>query len=88
MALETCTECGQAVSTRARTCPHCGAPAPSRARRKAMLVALAALVTGVCVALTTSTANHSRDASVVWVVVAAIIVATGAVLFSVLKRRG
>lgn len=30
MPLTTCRECGQTVSTEARSCPHCGAPSPSR----------------------------------------------------------
>lgn len=28
MALTSCVECGQQISTNARTCPHCGAPGP------------------------------------------------------------
>ena len=29
MALTTCRECGQTVSSEARSCPHCGVPSPS-----------------------------------------------------------
>ena len=88
MALEKCSECGQAVSTRARACPHCGAPAPSCGRRQRMGLALAALVTGVSVALTTGTANHSRGPGIEWAIVTAVVLATVAVLFLVLGRRG
>ena len=29
MALTSCAECGQQVSTSAKACPHCGAPGPA-----------------------------------------------------------
>lgn len=29
MSVQPCRECGQNVSTEARTCPRCGAPAPA-----------------------------------------------------------
>lgn len=34
MALTTCKDCGQQVSTSAKTCPHCGTPAPSKKKAK------------------------------------------------------
>lgn len=32
MAIQTCRECGEDVSTEAESCPHCGATAPTRER--------------------------------------------------------
>lgn len=34
MAMTTCTECGNQVSTEAKTCPHCGTSAPAKKKGK------------------------------------------------------
>ena len=35
--LKQCRDCGQEVSTKARTCPNCGAPKPTKASKKGCL---------------------------------------------------
>ncbi|WP_412514572.1 MULTISPECIES: zinc-ribbon domain-containing protein [Shewanella] len=36
MALVKCKECGEEVSTKAKTCPKCGAKAPTKQYRTAI----------------------------------------------------
>lgn len=68
--MTVCTDCGQPVSTRARTCPTCGAPGPSidvtqerkpksQGLRNALLVAL--LVLGLTTVALTITFRPSSD---------------------------
>jgi hypothetical protein len=35
--MKQCRDCGQAVSTKAKTCPNCGAPKPAKASKKGCL---------------------------------------------------
>lgn len=88
MALTKCSECGQQVSTKARTCPHCGAPSPGSGVRAALLPAVVALVAGLLVALTVGSANRGpggEDVTMSFVIGGLITVL--AVVAAMLKRR-
>ena len=44
MALRTCRECGQSVSTSAKKCPHCGARNPALSKSFLIFVVVFALI--------------------------------------------
>jgi hypothetical protein len=49
MALRKCRDCGNRVSTKAKTCPNCGAPAAAHVGRAGVAV-VALIATGLFVA--------------------------------------
>jgi hypothetical protein len=52
MAMQPCRECGQSVSTEAKSCPHCGVAKPApRSRNYSVLGFYAALAVGVALLL-------------------------------------
>lgn len=54
MAMTTCRECSEPVSTEAATCPSCGAGSPTSAahgRRQALILAACALLALVAIAV-------------------------------------
>jgi hypothetical protein len=59
MALKSCRECGQKVSTEAPTCPHCGAKDPTRTRRSGGGIAL--ILIGFIVVLGVIGANNNSN---------------------------
>lgn len=44
MALKTCRECGQSVSSSARVCPHCGTRSPTSSPTTALIIAVVVTV--------------------------------------------
>jgi DNA-directed RNA polymerase subunit RPC12/RpoP len=58
MAVKKCSECGEKVSSTAKTCPHCGAKGPAKKRQETSTaigcVVLLALVLGPCIYFSSS----------------------------------
>ena len=87
MALITCKECGQQVSSRALKCPHCGAPASGR---PPVAIGIVTALMGVLLfaGLFASRAGEGSDASLVAPIAVGIgVVAVGLALWLVLKLR-
>ena len=64
MAVTKCSECGEKVSSTAKTCPHCGAKGPAKKRQQMATctgcLLLALLVVGPCVYFSGSDGRGAR----------------------------